>query len=108
MATKNQPAKKSAATKTSSQKVKKTAKKITKALDTERHPDRHQATGKYKFFFVLFVCTTIFFAALSVWLFVFSTEVMNKYESVEACARAHTRCDVHVDANGVNVEGKDE
>ncbi len=64
----------------------------------EKCPENHKATGKYVFFYVLFAATTILFAALSVWLFVFSSEVLNKYQEIETCARNHTSCEVHVDS----------
>ena len=52
---------------------------------------------KYKFFYCLFALTTIIFAGLAVWLFIFSSEILNKYESIEACARTHgATCEIHV------------
>ncbi len=63
----------------------------------EKYPEEHQATGKYKFFYCLFALTTIIFAGLAVWLFIFSSEILNKYESIEACARTHgATCEIHV------------
>ncbi|MBR6098047.1 hypothetical protein IKP94_04885 [Candidatus Saccharibacteria bacterium] len=63
----------------------------------EKYPEDHQATGKYKFFYCLFALTTIIFAGLAVWLFIFSSEILNKYESIEACARTHgATCEIHV------------
>lgn len=101
MATKKPAAKKVTAKSSKS----KTARRISpEMLYRERHPENHRVSGKYKFFYITFACTTIFFAALSVWLFVFASEIMNKYESVEACTRAHTRCDVTVDENGINAK----
>ncbi len=105
MATKKQPA-----TKRTTAKVSKSSKKGVKArlksvpIYRERKPENHQVTGKYKFFYVLFACTTIFFAALSVWLCVFAIDTENKYESIDACVRAHTRCSVHVDNGAYTVE----
>lgn len=67
----------------------------------EKYPEEHQATGKYKFFYCLFALTTIIFAGLAVWLFIFSSEVLNKYESIEACARTHgATCEIHVVDDG--------
>ena len=60
----------------------------------ERRPECHRVTGKYTFFYVLFACTTLLFAGLSVWLFNFSSELLAKYESIETCARNHTTCEV--------------
>ncbi len=77
-------------------------------LYTERCPEKHQATGKYKFFYILFACTTLFFMALSVWLFVFASELQNKYESIEACARAHTSCHITTTDEGWEVESANE
>lgn len=100
MATKKTAAKKTTAKKTSAAAA---AKKAAKAFYTEKHPENHQATGKYKFFYILFACTTLFFAALTVELFVFASEVENKYEEVDACIRAHTKCDVRLKDGEINV-----
>ena len=63
----------------------------------ENNPDDHRATGKYVFFYVLFACTTILFAVLAVELFIFASDILNKYESIEACARAHgATCEVRI------------
>ena len=108
MATKKPVAKKSAASKTSasSKKATNTKKRVSaKVLYKERYPERHQATGKYKFFFILFACTTLLFAALTVELFVFSTELQNKYESIDACARTHKKCSVTSEGETYKVEG---
>lgn len=83
------------------------AKGTAKALVKEKYPERHQATGKYKFFYILFACTTLFFAALAVELFVFASEVENKYEEVDACVRAHTKCDVRLKDGVINAEGNE-
>lgn len=105
MATRKQPA-----TKRTTAKVSKSSKKTIKSrikaapLYREKHPENHRVTGKYKFFYVLFACTTIFFAALSVWLFWFSSEALNNYESIDACVRAHTRCNVRLDDGRYTVE----
>lgn len=113
MATKKQPATKKVASKSRttsarSSSAKKTKKISAEMLYKERKPENHQVSGKYKFFYITFACTTIFFAALSVWLFVFASEVQNKYESIESCTRAHTRCHVSYDEEGVmSVEGEE-
>ncbi len=106
MATKKQPAtKKSTVVKKSSGATKTTKRRVSaEMLYKERNPERHQATGKYKFFYIMFACTTLFFAALSVWLFVFASETQNKYEAVDACVRAHTSCNVRLEDNKYSVE----
>ena len=107
MATKKPAVKKTTTAKKSTTASKSSARRISaKALYIEKHPERHQATGKYKFFYILFACTTLFFAALSVELFVFASEVENKYEEVDACVRAHTKCNVRIDDNELKVEGE--
>lgn len=99
MATKTAAAKK----KTTTTVKKAAAVKNTKKIDLpvgvfkEKCPEDHQATGKYKFFYALFACTTLIFAAVAVWLFIFSSELMSKYESIEACARsANSTCEVRI------------
>ena len=107
MATKKPAVKKTTTAKKSTTASKSSVRRISaKALYTEKNPERHQATGKYKFFYILFACTTLFFAALSVELFVFASEVENKYEEVDACVRAHTKCNVRIDDNELKVEGE--
>ena len=108
MAAKKPVAKKSVA-KTSDATKKTASKKRSvniKKLYAERNPDKHQVTGKYKFFYIFFACTTLFFMAMTVWLFVYASEVQNKYESIEACARAHTRCHVTQTDEGLNAESE--
>lgn len=108
MATKKPAAKKTSTAKKASAATKSTSRRVSaKMLYAEKHPERHQATGKYKFFYILFACTTLFFAALSVELFVFASEVENKYEEVDACVRAHTRCNVRLDENAIKAEGEE-
>lgn len=71
-----------------------TKRKLPIGVYKENYPDCHVATGKYKFFFVLFGVVMVLFAAIAVWLFIFSTELLEKYESIETCARNHTSCEV--------------
>ena len=94
------------ATKTAKKKSTTTKKTVAKkpasklpGLYKEKCPEAHVATGKYKFFFVLFGITTVLFAAVSVWLFVFSSEVLEKYQRIETCARNHQSCEVRVNYN---------
>ena len=109
MATKKPVAKKTSTAKKASAATKSTSRRVSaKMLYAEKHPERHQATGKYKFFYILFACTTLFFAALSVELFVFASEVENKYESVDSCVRAHTKCNVRLDDNEIKAEGDEQ
>ena len=62
----------------------------------ENNPECHVATGKYKFFFILFGVVMVLFAAVSVWLFIFSSELLEKYQRIETCARNHTSCEVRI------------
>ena len=88
-------ANKSAAKKKSTVRKKAASKKtLPIGIYKENNPDCHVATGKYKFFIVLFGVVMVLFAGISVWLFIFSSEIYNKYQSIEACARNHTTCEV--------------
>lgn len=106
MATKSAAKKKSAAKggkKTTTTKVvaKKSSVKLPAGVVTERDPEAHKVTGKYTFFYVLFACTTLIFAGVATWLFIFSSELLSKYESIEACARNHTTCEIrYVEEDG--------
>ncbi len=88
MATKS-AAKKPAAKKTTAAKTtKKTTVKATRVpagIVSERRPEEHVATGKYKFFFAFFALTTLMFAAISVQLFVFSSKVLDNWEHLRKC-----------------------
>ena len=99
MATKKTAAKKKTTTK-------KTASKLPVGIYKENNPECHVATGKYKFFFILFGVVMVLFAAISVWLFIFSSEILEKYQSIETCARNHTSCEVRVN-NAEEVEAED-
>ena len=93
--------KKTAAKKTTTKKVSKAkASRLPIGVVAERKPECHCVTGKYTFFYVLFACTTLLFAGISVWLFVYSSEILAKYESIEVCARNHTTCEVRLNESG--------
>ena len=99
MATKTTAKKKTTAAKggkTTTTKVtsKVSAKNLPVGVVRERKPERHKVTGKYTFFYVLFACTTLIFAGVATWLFIFSSELLGKYESIQTCARNHTKCEV--------------
>ena len=106
MASSTATKKKASTAKKPAAKNTKTTKKTTvKAAETkkrtlpvgvycENYPEKHVATGKYKFFFVFFGCTTVIFAALAVWLFIFSSEVLNKWEELDADIRNGKTCQV--------------
>ncbi|MBQ8157363.1 hypothetical protein IJ102_03180 [Candidatus Saccharibacteria bacterium] len=107
MATKTAAKKTTTSRKTAAKKTtaRKNASRMPMYLTKEKYPNEHQVTGKYKFFYCLFALTTIIFAVLAVWLFVFSSEILNKYESIEACARTHgATCEVRINDDSVNVE----
>ena len=101
MATKTAAKKKSTSAKKATSSVKKsTAKnKLPIGIYKENYPEDHVATGKYKFFFVLFGVMMVFFAALSVWLWMFSSELLVKYQRIETCARNGETCEVRVNYN---------
>ncbi|GEM_PF-1306700 len=69
--------------------AKKSMKELPISLFDEKRPDEHQVSGKYTFFYVLFACTTVIFAAVAVRFCMLASDLMNKYESVEVCARNH-------------------
>ena len=82
--------------------AKKTAKG--KGIIYEKYPDDHKATGKYKFFYMLFAATTLIFAILAAILLVTAVDLFNKYDSVESCARTHGSCTIkYFDAEGNEV-----
>ncbi len=112
MATKT-AAKKPAAKKAAAKTVKKAApaKKATKlpvGVYKETCPEAHVATGKYKFFFAFFGITTVMFAGICVWLFVFSSQVLEKWESLRTCARNGTCIVEYVEDYDEEVEGEAE
>ncbi len=107
MATKKPAAKKATA------KVSKPANSVRKnnpaeIIFKERYPENHKVTGKFKFFYCFFAATTLIFAILAVWLFVFSQDILNKYQSIEACTRAHTSCRVTYDDGVYTADGGEE
>ena len=78
--------------------AKKTAQKqLPVGLYRERYPEAHKATGKYKFFYFLFAFTTLLFACLAVYFFIFSSEILNKYQEIEVCARNNKTCTITID-----------
>ena len=98
MATKKQPAKKTTTAK-SSVKAKKKVDFDPTIIYKERNPEQDKVSPKYSFFYFLFAGTTLLFAAISVWLFIFASDLQFKYQSIESCTRSHSRCSVRMDAN---------
>ena len=99
MATKTTAKKKTTASKggkttTKVSSAKKAVKNLPVGVYAEKNPESHKVTGKYTFFYVLFACTTLIFAGVATWLFIFSSELLGKYESIQTCARNHTKCEV--------------
>ena len=90
------------ATKKTATKKKTTTKKAAAKKSTlpvgiykENNPECHVATGKYKFFFIFFGVAMVIFAGLFVQLFIGYSNLLEKYQRIEACARNHTSCEVH-------------
>ena len=95
MATKTTAKKKTTASKGGkTNAAKKAIKNLPVGVYAEKNPESHKVTGKYTFFYVLFACTTLIFAGVATWLFIFSSELLGKYESIETCARNHTKCEI--------------
>lgn len=90
--------------KTSKKTNKKSVAKKIPHVYKERNPDNHKITGKFTVLYVLFAVTTLIFAALSVYLFVFSTNVLNKYEEIDAMCRSGNCKVVVVDYDDVEDE----
>jgi hypothetical protein len=76
-----------------------------KGILYERYPEGHRATGKYKFFYILFAVTTVIFAILSVILLITSIDIYNEYSSIKACNRNHKTCVVkYFDESGNEIK----
>ena len=107
MATKTATKKK---TSTSAKKATSAAKKVNLpiGLYKESCPENHIMTGKYKFFFVLFGVMMVLFAAMSVWLWMFSSELLVKYQKIETCARNGETCEVRVNYNDEHPQTENE
>ena len=107
MATKTATKKK---TSTSAKKATSAAKKVNLpiGLYKEACPENHIMTGKYKFFFVLFSVMMVLFAAISVWLWMFSSELLVKYQKIETCARNGETCEVRVNYNDEHPQTENE
>ncbi len=88
------------ATKKTATKKKTTTKKAASGMSLgvykESNPECHVITGKYKFFFALMSAAMVIFAAIMVWLFIFASEILEKYQRIETCARNHTSCEVRI------------
>ena len=64
--------------------------------------DGQKPQDKFSFLYILFACTTLIFAGVSVWLFQFSSDILNKYEEIDACARTQgATCEIHTKNNDV-------
>jgi len=75
------------ATKTAKKTNKKSTRKVPH-LYKERNPECHKMTGKFVGLYVLFALTTVAFAAIAVWLFFFSSDLLMKYEKMDPNCRA--------------------
>jgi hypothetical protein len=91
--------KKTTASKASAAKT--TAKRgSSKKLPLPLLRDEQRPTGKFAYLYVVFACTTLIFAATTVWLFYFSANILNKYDEIEACARTTgASCEVHINGD---------
>ena len=87
---------KTAKKKTTSAKKAPVARKETKGKGIlyEKYPEDHRATGKYKFFYILFAATTVIFAITSVIFLVMAIENYNKYNDIDPCYRNHGTCTI--------------
>jgi hypothetical protein len=88
---------------TSKKPSKSTNSKKMMHLYKERNPEYHQITGKFMFLYFLFAVTTLIFAAVSVWLFFFSSELLEKYKAIDACDRTKG-CRIVVDSGAESEE----
>lgn len=102
MATKTATKKKTTTRKPAAKKTSKRSE-LPIGIYKEAHPENHVATGKYKVFFVMFGILMVAFAALAVQLFVFSSELLNKYEEVVECQSSST-CNRSVKNTSVNTD----
>lgn len=102
MATKTATKKKTTTRKPAAKKTSKRSE-LPIGIYKEAHPENHVATGKYKVFFVMFGILMVAFAALAVQLFVFSSELLNKYEEAVECQSSST-CNRQVKNTSVNTD----
>jgi len=93
------------ATKTTKKTTKKSTSRIPH-LYKEHDADYHKISGKFVGLYIIFAVATIIFAALSVYLFIFASRVLNKYESIDAACRAGN-CEVIVNDNVDNGGGEE-
>ena len=100
MATKT-AAKKKTTTRKSPAKRASSRSELPIGLYKENHPENHIATGKYKFFFVVFGILMVVFAALAVQLFVFSSNLLDEYQKTVECSN-DSSCSKHVVNTSVN------
>ena len=101
-------AKKPAATKTKGVAKKTQHHNKMIGLYKEPCPEAHIIKGKFVFLYILFACTMLIFAGLTVWLFFFSTALLERYEAIDVCARAGN-CEIIIeDENLINEEGVEE
>ena len=80
-------------------------------LYREHCPEAHVIRGKFVFLYILFAATMLVFAGLTVWLFFFSTALLEKYEAIDVCARVGN-CQIVVEGDTEEViknqEGTEE
>ena len=96
MATKTATRKKTTTTKKpSARKASSKSDLLPIGIYKENHPEKHIATGKYKVFFVIFGVLMVAFAALAVYLFIFSSNLLNEYEKAVECQNSGV-CNTHV------------
>lgn len=101
MATKTATKKKTAVRKSpTTRKTSSKKREFPIGLFEEKHPENHIVTGKYRVFFVVFGVLMVAFAALSVKLFVFSSNLLEQYEKTVECSNSIS-CNKHVDKNAV-------
>ena len=100
MANKKVPAKKTV--KKPTQKAKPTSK--VPPLYKPRNPEMHKITGRFVGLYVMFAFTAIAFAAMTVWLYIFSVEMLNRYEEIDPACRIGNCEHIQRDINGYDTE----
>ena len=68
-------------------------------LYKERNPECHKISGKFAGLYIMFAVTTLIFAAVAIYFFVFSVDIQNKYDDL--------RDDVTRDRNSQNADAED-
>lgn len=78
--------------------------KIIHSVASAKTLDAKTQQKRFMCLYIFFAVATVVFACISIYLFKSNVDLMNKYEAIEDCVRAGTKCDIKVEDSIDNID----